>query len=784
MVQYRCICLFFTAFILGHVSANGFEKELEHLKPKACASTQTSAAQEVLQRLIPMRYRDFTVVVNSSLSGNNLDTFEISSNGTHVNVTGTTGVAVVWGVQHYLIHYCNCHISWSGDQLHLPPDGQWPLIHSPLKVTSPNRFRFYQNVCTVSYSFAWWDWERWERHIDWMALNGINLPLAFNGQEAIWQKVYLKMGLQQEDLGKHFGGPAFLAWARMGNIDGWGGPLPQSWHTNQLALQHRILKKMRDLGMIPVLPAFAGHVPKSFSKVFPNASTSDLGDWGHFGSEYCCTSLLDPQDPMFKEVGKAFIEAMTEEFNGTDHIYSADTFNENRPKSRDSGYLSAASKGIYQGIIGGDPKGVWLMQGWLFQDTSFWGPTQIKALLHGVPIGRMIILDLFGDVRPFYNSTESFYGQPFIWCMLHNFGGNTGLYGKLDAVNQAPFAARKFENSTMIGMGLTPEGIFQNYVMYNFLTDLTWRAESTNVTQWIEHYAQRRYGYTSNKSEEATEAWAILQETVYNNRDKFNDHQSAVVVRRPSNIMTQTIWYDYTKVAKAWKYLLQASDELGSSILFRYDLVDVTRNVLQDLAFDFYKKLMESFRANNSLAVRINGTLLCDVILDMDNITSSHQDWLLGTWIEDAKSLATNDDEETLYEYNARNQITLWGPTGEILDYANKQWGGLLRTYYYRRWQLYIQYLEGCILNHQPYDQNKFNMISFTSESRWTHNRDEFPTKPVGDAVAISKGLYKKYEPFIKESLMLGIYKKRMKDVLKQRFTKEGLPYSYMYWKD
>ena len=51
------------------------------------------------------------------------------------------------------------------------------------------RFRYYQNVCTSSYSFAWWTWTRWERHIDWMAMNGINLPLAFTGQEAMFKKV-------------------------------------------------------------------------------------------------------------------------------------------------------------------------------------------------------------------------------------------------------------------------------------------------------------------------------------------------------------------------------------------------------------------------------------------------------------------------------------------------------------------------------------------------------------------------------------------------------------------
>ena len=45
-----------------------------------------------------------------------------------------------------------------------------------------------------------------------MVMNGINLPLAFTAQEAIWQRVYLKLGLTQDELDAHFGGAAFLAW--------------------------------------------------------------------------------------------------------------------------------------------------------------------------------------------------------------------------------------------------------------------------------------------------------------------------------------------------------------------------------------------------------------------------------------------------------------------------------------------------------------------------------------------------------------------------------------------
>ncbi|KAJ8964033.1 hypothetical protein NQ314_005173 [Rhamnusium bicolor] len=73
-------------------------------------------------------------------------------------------------------------------------------------------FRYYQNVCTTSYSFVWWDWSQWEKHIDWMALNSFNLVLAFNGQEAIWERVYTKLNLTEKDINEHFTGPAFLSW--------------------------------------------------------------------------------------------------------------------------------------------------------------------------------------------------------------------------------------------------------------------------------------------------------------------------------------------------------------------------------------------------------------------------------------------------------------------------------------------------------------------------------------------------------------------------------------------
>jgi len=37
-----------------------------------------------------------------------------------VYISGSNGVAAAWGFYYYLSQYCDCHISWAGNQLNLP----------------------------------------------------------------------------------------------------------------------------------------------------------------------------------------------------------------------------------------------------------------------------------------------------------------------------------------------------------------------------------------------------------------------------------------------------------------------------------------------------------------------------------------------------------------------------------------------------------------------------------------------------------------------------------------
>ncbi|CAK6438171.1 unnamed protein product [Pipistrellus nathusii] len=710
---------------------------------------EAEAVRALLARLLgPGPAAAFSVSVERALAAESgLDTYRLSGGGAGapVRVVGSTGVAAAAGLHRYLRDFCGCHVAWSGSQLHLPQP--LPALPAELTEATPNRYRYYQNVCTHSYSFVWWDWARWEQEIDWMALNGINLALAWSGQEAIWQRVYLALGLTPSEIDEYFAGPAFLAWERMGNLHTWGGPLPRSWHLKQLYLQHRILDRMRSFGMTPVLPAFTGHVPKALTRVFPQVNVTQMGSWGHFNCSYSCSFLLAPEDPLFPVVGSLFLRELTREF-GTDHIYGADTFNEMQPPSSEPSYLAAATAAVYQAMVAVDPDAVWLLQGWLFQhQPEFWGPAQVEAVLRAVPRGRLLVLDLFAESQPVYVRTGSFRGQPFIWCMLHNFGGNHGLFGALEAVNRGPAAARLFPNSTMVGTGMAPEGIGQNEVVYALMAELGWRkGPVADLGAWVAGFAARRYGASHEGSEAA---WRLLLRSVYNcSGEACSGHNRSPLVRRPSLQMATAVWYNRSDVFEAWRLLLTAAPALATSPSFRYDLADLTRQAVQELVSLYYEEVRGAY-LNKELVplLRAAGVLAYELLPSLDSILASDSHFLLGSWLGQARAAAVSEAEARFYEQNSRYQLTLWGPEGNILDYANKQLAGLVADYYTPRWRLFLETLVDSLVQGTPFQQHQFEKLALQLEQTFALSTRRYPSQPQGDTVDLAKKLFLKYYP-------------------------------------
>ncbi|XP_030241683.1 alpha-N-acetylglucosaminidase [Drosophila navojoa] len=720
--------------------------------PDTSPDVQEDAVKQLIQRVIGLRASQwFQVEVNRILEANS---YQISrlENG-KVLIAGSNGVSVCKGFHYYLKHVLNKDLDWFKTQIELPEN--WDPPNATYRSKSGSSLIYYQNVCTWSYSFVWWQFDEWRRHIDWMAMMGINLVIAPN-QEAIWQDVYTELGLTPEEIDAHFAGPAFQAWQRMGNIRGWAGPLPPAHRQLQQRLQQRILGAQRELGMSVALPAFAGHVPTAMRRVFPNASFTPAQRWNNFPDLYCCDLFVEPEDPLFQQLGALFLRRVIQVY-GSNHIYFSDPFNEMMPRVGEPNYMRSTAKAIYSSMHEVDTDAVWLLQGWMFLKSFFWTDDLIEAFLTAVPRGRILVLDLQSEQFPQYQRTHSYYGQPFVWCMLNNFGGTLGLFGSAQLITSKIIAARSMPNSSLVGVGITPEGIGQNYAMFALTLEQGWSSDELQLEDWFEHFALTRYGVNDTR---LSQVWQLLRESVYSFHGVERMRGKYSLNKRPSLNLNPWIWYNATTIYEAWRLMLEASEIVplkdNRRAIYEHDLVDITRQFLQQSFDHVYVNLKSAYRKEQLNRVEYLAGKLLELLADMERILASGEHYLLGNWLEAANRLAPSVEQRPLYEFNARNQLTAWGPNGQILDYATKQWSGLMSDYYQPRWNMFLEAVAQALQAKKPFNASEFKKrVANEIELPFSNLTKAYPTSPVGSTWNISHDIYEKWKAYSRDTHFL-----------------------------
>lgn len=724
-IIHRAAALFIWALVMISCSA------------KDTGDLDVKAVKGLIKRVIPEYAGHFKIESIAPEDGK--DVFELESIGNRIVLRGNNGVSVASALNYYLENYAHCDFGWNASNLDIP--SPMPRVEEKVRKVTGYDYRHYFNYCTFNYTQSWWDWDRWEKEIDYMALHGINMPLAMTGQNIIWDRVYRKLGFGDEDMDRFFTGPAYFMWFWAGNIDAWCGPLPANWKKSHEKLQKKILARERSLGMKPILPAFTGHVPPSFSERFPDAKVQKTNWEGRFDDTY----VLDPGDPMFKTIGNMFMEEQIRTY-GTDHLYGADTFNEMVPPDDSEEYLESIGAAVYNSMANVDPQATWVMQGWLFVDKEwFWGPEQIQAYLRGVPDDGIIILDLWAEEHPVWSRTEAFYGRQWIWCMLHNFGGRNMLYGNAPKLaTELSRVANHPESGSLVGMGAVPEGIEQNPLMYSLLYDQVWSRDSIDIDSWIVDYAWRRYGSRIPRMEEA---WKILKETVYSNEGNY---ESAIMARptfEKDNVWAYTdIPYEPSALLPAWEAMLSCAETLKDNDCYRYDLLMVSKQVLANYATVIQQKFGEDYLTHDLPAFKRNYAEYMQLIDDLEALMATREELLLGKWISDARSWGETQKESDLYEKNARDLVTLWGGADAFLhDYASKQWAGLFGGFYKTRWTMFLDEVGRCIEFGQTFDFAACDRRIKDWEWEWVNSTNPYTSVPEGDTVEIAMELYNKY---------------------------------------
>ncbi len=702
--------------------------------------------EDLVERLLPGQVSVFRF--EQIQPDNGKDVFELESIGNKIVIRGNNKISQAVGLNWYLKYYCYSSVSWyAADPIEVPD--VLPMVETKVRKSCISVNRFFLNYCTFGYSMPWWDWDDWQRLIDWMALNGINMPLAITGQEAIWQKVWKQFGLSDEQIRAYFTGPTHLPWHRMANLDYWGGPLPQSYINNQFELQKKILKRQRELGMTPVLPAFAGHVPAALKDVLPEAKISLLGEWGGFPDAYRA-HFVEPQDPLFAEIQRRFLEEQTKYF-GTDHIYCADPFNEIDPPSWEPDYLANVSETIYSSMASVDKDAKWFQMGWLFYcDKENWTQPRMKAALRAVPQGKMILQDYYCDKVEIWKLTEAFFGQSYMWCIVGNFGGSTAIHGSLKDINIK--MSNVFTNKAagdLSGIGAAPEGLNPNYIIFDFLFERPWHSETVDMNNWVRDYARRRCG---QKDENLEKAWQILYDQIYVQHPSGSRDNTVLTIRPAIKLRKRpTVHYDNKDLLKVWGLMLDAQNRTRDG--YRFDLVNIASQTLGNYALNVEDAMIAAYEAGDKVAFEKASSEFLGIIEDVSRITATRSERLLGKWIKDARSFGINESEQKYYEQNARNIITTWGDKDQLLnDYVRREWAGLTEGFYLKRWEMLVDALRASLENKTAFDDEAFHDEVTEFEWNWTLSNEVYSSKPTGNSYLIAKELYDKYFSKISET--------------------------------
>lgn len=704
----------------------------------ACVQTLAAATQNppavtaLLNRIGGNGTADrFVTIVDESISSNGKEAFVITNQDGKPCIKGSNISAVTTGINWYLNHYAHVNLSWNNLTTDLSSK-TLPVPTTDETHESSVDYRYYLNYCTFSYSMSVWTWDRWQKEIDWMALHGINMPLQIVGLDVVWRNLLVNdLGYTKDEANTFIAGPCFQAWWGMNNLEGWGGPNPDWWYTRQEDLAKKILARERELGMQPVLPGYAGMVPSNIESK-KGYKANNQGNWCNFVRPY----ILDPNSTAFTEISALYYKRL-EELMGTSEYYSMDPFHEGA--NTDGIDVASAYSKIADAMYKANSNGKWVIQFWQWNGAQY-------NVLDKVEKGKLIVLDLFSDAHTHFNDYK---GHDAVYCALPNFGGRTGLFGRLSKI-MTDFFTQKSTYSNIKGIGATPEAIEQVPVLYDALFELPWRSSAPDPKAWLAAYSTSRYG-TANAN--AEEAWEKMRNSALNCQTALQGPHEAVLCARPNLSVDKVsswggteIFYDAQDVLDAAYKMLQAKDELSGEN-YSYDLTDFARQALTDYGYYLLKGINEAATSNNATAYATRRDAYLQLILDLDALLNTNSNFMLGRWTNMARNIAdeakgtTESDKQWLELNNARTLITTWGENSNsegagLRDYSYREWGGMLKDFYYKRWKAFFD--------------NRDNGTTlpnwFDNDWAWAHDASlSYSNQPTGNTADVATKLFGKY---------------------------------------
>ncbi|WP_371673044.1 alpha-N-acetylglucosaminidase C-terminal domain-containing protein [Streptomyces sp. NBC_00289] len=683
-------------------------------------SRDTSPAAAALRRIVPAHHRQVTL---RAIAGNGGDRFRVTGSTGDIRIEGTSPAVLLTGFNTYLARVAKADVSWNGEQLNLPRLLPAPAGEITGTANVPHRFGF--NDTNEGYTGAYRDWAAWERELDVLALHGINEVLVYIGADAVYYDTFRDFGYTDAELRSWIPAPSHQPWWLLQNMSGFGGPVSRQLIERRAGLARKIVDRVRELGMTPVLPGYFGTVPDGFAARNPGAALVPQGTWGAFRRP----DWLDPRSRLFTQVAAAFYRHQRTRL-GDSTMYKMDLLHEGG--NAGDVPVGEAAKAVEAALRKAHPGAVWAILGW--QDNPR------REILDAVDRSRMLIVDGLSDRYTTVTDRESDWDDtPYAFGSIWNFGGHTPIGANTpDWVDLYP-KWRDKDGSALAGIAMMPEGADNNPAAMALLTDLAWTPGTIDLDDWFASYATSRYGA---RDPHAVAAWKVIRDTAYNmtRADGWSEAPDGLFGARPSlGADKAAAWgpaaerYDTTAFDAALTELLQVAPRFRDSSAYRYDLADVTRQVLSNRSRLLLPQIKAAYEARDKKRFAdLTRTWLSWMKL-LDKVLATSPQHLLGPWLADARSWGATTAERNKLEYDARSLITTWAGRESseegLHDYANREWSGLVGGLYLTRWKTYFGELSAALAT----DRQPADIDWFALEDDWAHRHDTYPVEATGD---------------------------------------------------
>lgn len=300
------------------------------------------------------------------------------------------------------------------------------------------------------------------------------------------------------------------------------------------------------------------------------------------------------------------------------------------------------------------------------------------------------------------------------------------------------------DNSKLQGIAIIPEASDNNPVAFDFLSELAWREKPVDLKKWFEAWSKRRYGIADQK---ATEAWNILRETAYNMpADGWSEAQEGLFGAVPDlDANKAATWspaamrYDEKSFACALSNLLEVDPSIINKSTYKYDLMDVARQIMSNQSRRLLPKIKDAFENKNKFLFKQLTEKWLNFINLQDSIAGTNQQTMLGPWMERAASYGGNSSESDKCKEDILLLLTCWGhetaSNSGLNDYGNRGWQGLTGSYYYRRWEKYFATLLEALENNTSPSEIDW----YTVAINWINEKNFYPTEPYGDVYTLAE---------------------------------------------